>query len=109
MGLGLGLILLVASVAGAIISWMAAGALGIINSQHPVFAFWRVPIAILFAGIVITAAFMMRSLRRAAVPVAELMEAAKHVEGGDYTSRVQARVKCANWRRPSMRWSIGCK
>jgi signal transduction histidine kinase len=34
---------------------------------------------------------MMRSLRRAAVPVAELMEAAKRVEGGDYTARVQAR------------------
>jgi signal transduction histidine kinase len=91
IGIGMGVVLLVAVVAGAVLSWMAAGALGIIDNQHPIFAFWRIPVAFIMVSIFVTAVMMMRSLRRAAVPVAELMEAAKRVEGGDYTARVQAR------------------
>ena len=89
IGLSFGLILFITAGAGAILSWMAASALGVFGDQHPFAALWRIPLIAIFIAVVVIAVGMMRSLRRAAVPVADIMGAARQVEAGDYTVRVQ--------------------
>jgi signal transduction histidine kinase len=88
----LGVFLLIAAIAGAALLWVAASALGIISSNEPAaYASWRGPILLIFAGLLILATAVAGSLRGTAGPVAEIMEAAKRVEAGDYAAHVRVR------------------
>jgi signal transduction histidine kinase len=80
-------VVLFAAIVGTLGVWLAAAALGIVNTPAPV----RVASAVVLAMAVVGVVSGGRGMRRLTRPVGDLVEAAGRIEGGDYTARVAER------------------
>lgn len=94
VGIFIAIFSLLAVIGGCALFWLIASALGWVNfaDRGDFFpAFWRGwPWIGLIIGVIVFA-LIARALRRAAVPVGDLIEAASRVEAGDYSVRVRER------------------
>jgi two-component system sensor histidine kinase BaeS len=72
---------------GLAVTWSLATALGLAGGGGP--ARW-VAVALL-AALVVALGFLARAASRLAVPVGEMIAAARRVEGGDYEARIEER------------------
>ncbi|MCA1554726.1 MAG: HAMP domain-containing protein, partial [Chloroflexi bacterium] len=78
-------------VSGALVLfWFILGAFGLLGQTQPL-TFSFAVIAFLFIILLFSVMFASRGLRAATAPLDEMIEAAKHVAAGDYTSRVAER------------------
>jgi signal transduction histidine kinase len=91
MGAILLLFVFTAFVTGTTLFWFIARALGLLSDTRPVFTMWPLVVIGLFVFVFMLVMAALRTWRGTALPVADLMEAAKRVETGDYTARVQER------------------
>jgi signal transduction histidine kinase len=85
------LMFFVAVAAGTLVFWLIASGAGAHNDFPPFLWLWRLPAIFVLSVVMVILFTALRTLRRAAAPVGELMEAAGRVEAGDYTVRVAER------------------
>ena len=85
------LLLIALSIVLSVGFWMVAGTLGLV-AVHPAES-WRAYRLGPFLGFILLLAIflLVRAFRRAAMPIADLIEAARHIEEGDYSVRVPER------------------
>jgi signal transduction histidine kinase len=86
----LALLLVLAASAAALVFWLVAGAVGMIDAPRGWF-FWAPFRGFAFIGGVVVIFLIIRAFRGAATPVADLIEAARQVAEGDYSARVPER------------------
>lgn len=84
-------IFFMAVTAGTIGFWLIASLIGAYGDAH--FPFWplRIPFGLAFGIAIVLFILALRTFRRTAAPVGDLLEAAGRVEAGDYTVRVTER------------------
>jgi signal transduction histidine kinase len=80
--------LMMVVMAGTAVFWLAANAIDSVNGNGPLILPFRIPVGIILALAVGVMILSLRTIRRAALPVANLLEAAGRVKEGDYTVRV---------------------
>jgi two-component system OmpR family sensor kinase/two-component system sensor histidine kinase BaeS len=88
MGVLFALIPLLVFGAFALVFWLVASALGVVQIPRGAFI-WVPPLGMiaLVLGVVLLVR-VGRALRRTAIPISDLMEAAEHIAEGDYSTRV---------------------
>jgi signal transduction histidine kinase len=85
------LIFFLAVSAGTMGFWLLANTVGPNIQPGSLFFPLRLPVGFALGIAVLVLVFALRSLRRTAAPVGDLLEAAGRVEAGDYTVRVEER------------------
>jgi two-component system OmpR family sensor kinase/two-component system sensor histidine kinase BaeS len=91
MGYLFGLFWLIGLGAFTGIAWLAGSALGVLQLQPGALA-WAVPVGIFAITIVVgSLVFTAHAVRRATLPIGDLLEAAGRVAEGDYSARVDER------------------
>ncbi|HYL70017.1 MAG TPA: HAMP domain-containing sensor histidine kinase [Candidatus Dormibacteraeota bacterium] len=86
-GCAIGVLLLVLIGGATALVWLLLSAVGVINSAP--FSIAVAAIAVLFAAMAASLAIL--AVRRLGAPIRRLVEAARRVEGGDYSARVPVR------------------
>jgi signal transduction histidine kinase len=88
MGILFALFPLLAFSAFALVFWLVASALGVVQIPHGAFI-WVPPLGMvaLVLGLVVLVR-VGRVLRHTAIPISDLMDAAEHIAAGDYSTRV---------------------
>jgi signal transduction histidine kinase len=89
-GLGFVLMALLACIGGTALFWLIASGVGSITQPMPFFFARALSGAALIIGL-LGIVFVVRTFRAAAGPINDLMDAAAHVEAGDFSARVRVR------------------
>ncbi len=91
IGIIVATVLFLAVTAGTLAFLLLTSALGYTTERLPLLLPWRVPTVLVLLILAVVFGGLVRTIRRAALPVADLLEAAEKVENDDYSVRVVVR------------------